>query len=133
MGWGELVDHRDGPELECGFQDRLDRLAGSDKDHDMPRMGMQDSRAIREFLVQAVMDFRFAGDVAIAFELVARQVADKHLVRLKLPVTPAAAEARRDADRVPDPHADIPTSSIGEMAPEDQLSGFGDLAAGLGY
>src|SRR5215212_5159034 len=104
--------NRDRVKFQRGFQNRLDGLARSHKDHHVTGMRMENSGGIRKFLVEPVMHLCLSRNISIPLQFVAQQVADQDLIRLKLPVPSAPAVTWCDTDRIPHSNTDIPTGGI---------------------
>src|SRR5690349_11129660 len=99
------ASHRNRSKLEGRFQDGLDGLTRSDKDHHVTGMRVHNSTGIREFLIQPEMHFCFAGNLSVAIEFVTRQVTDQNLIWLELPMPPAATVTGCDTDQISHPNA----------------------------
>src|SRR5215216_929422 len=111
MSRGESGD-RDGVKFQCGFQNRLDGLARSHKDHHVTGMRMENSGGVRKFLIKPVMHLCLSSNISSPLQFVAQQVADQDLIRLKLPIPSAPAVTWCDTNRIPQPNTDIPAGGI---------------------
>jgi len=93
---------------------------------------VDDCRAhVAELVVQLEMDFGFAREVAVAVQLVALQVYDEHVLRLKLPAVALAAVAGRQADDIANTDADIAAAGVGQVAFEHERANPRDVGAGF--